>query len=534
MTSFFDDFDDGTIDSAWTTSGGGWSESGSQLQTDANNLVAVTRSQANAYGTWQLKIDNVQFNDDFDYTDSVVYVCLPNGASDLSNGYAIEYATNDDGVRLLKLVDGAATTLINAPLLDEPYDIELSRDSAGTFSLTVNGTSYGTATDTTFTSSQELHLVGIGGLSDSPFAVDYIGVEPLPPAAPASASQTITGDGSITVSWDGVTTASNYRLEVGEDGGSYQTVATSISADTSSYAYQASPGTDTHQFRVRAENTAGSSDWVDTATKSTDIGSVSLTVVDNDQIDLSWDAVDDADEYDILRADASGSTRSDYTVAGTVGTNTTTYSDTTVEDGEQYYYRIDAVYSGTNSLSADEVAGTTPLPAPTLDALDASVADAITVEYILADDSSDGDVTVERSRDGGSSWTTVATIAALSQTSYTDTGLLDGEAYHYRLTRATDHVSAQSGTLSATTILPAPTELSVGTVDATSAAISWTDNHDYGDTRVDYRRSSSSSWTEWATVDRGVENDTLTGLLNGEAYDVRVVAVTEHTATEDQ
>lgn len=335
----------------------------------------------------------------------------------------------------------------------------------------------------------------------------------------------------MTITWtDNSGNEDNFRIEVSEDGGTWSYV-TDVSANTTSYTYSAATATDTHRFRVRAENQVDVSSWSYTTTKSTDIGSVAKTVVDGDQIDLSWDDVDGENGYDILRAEATGSARADYDVVANVAADTTSYSDTGLEDGEKYFYRIDAVYSSANSLSG-EIYDTTPLPSPDgMTVTDSGTEDEITVSWNLNDDSTDGGVEVLRSTDG-TTGSVVATLASDAE-SYTDTGLLDGEEYHYTVRRNTDHASADSSQVSSVTILPAPTTLTVDTTRDTEADISWTDNHDYGDTRVDYKRSSATSWTTFSTLSRNTEAETLTGLLNGEEYDARAVAETEHTETVD-
>jgi len=91
-----------------------------------------------------------------------------------------------------------------------------------------------------------------------------------------------------------------------------------------------------------------------------------------------------------------------------------------------------------------------------------------------------------------------------------------------------------SGQATATTVLPAPTNLAA-TATAGSATLTWVDNANNGTVRVESRRSSEASFsTEVSGLARGTETYDLTGLLNGEEYDARVVAVTEHTETVDE
>ena len=345
---------------------------------------------------------------------------------------------------------------------------------------------------------------------------------------PSGVSQTVTGDDQIDVSWnyDG---DANFVVEVSEQGGAYEAVTTTAST---SITYSATPSTNSHRFRVRAESAGDEGGWAYTETVDTDPSNLSVTTVASREIGLVWDGIRDANDYEILRAESTGSNPLDYSPVGTTG-GLTTFTDTSLEDGERYYYRVRAVYPGTDSQPTNEVDATTPLPTPALDALDTATAREIVVEYTLTDNSSDGDLTIERSDDGGSTWTTVTTVTNLSTTEYTDSGLLDGMEYAYRLTRETDHASVQSGTLPATTILPAPTGLEALDTGDESIDIVWDATHNTGQTRVDYRETGANEWETFGIVARDTVTETITGLLNGEEYELRVVAVTDDAEEVD-
>ena len=354
------------------------------------------------------------------------------------------------------------------------------------------------------------------------------------PEAPLNTSQTVTGDDAIDLSWDENTSAGNpsdYDIQVSEDGGSYTQVA-NVSGSTT-YSYSASPSTNSHRFRVRASNSAGTSDWAYTETVATDPTNLSVTGTAQSEISLAWDSVRDATGYEVLLAEASGDAASDYSSEATPAA--APYTITDLEDGERYYARVRATYSGTDSQLTNEVDATTPLPAPALDAPNASTPREITIPYTLEDNSTDGDVLVERSADGGATWSEIATVTDLSATAYTDAGLLDGREYTYRLTRRTDHAETTSATVSAITILPAPTNLAPTTIGDTSVGYAWDATHNQGQTRVEFRRAGEGDdWTTYETVSNGTEAATIDGLLTGEQYEGRVVAQTDFTETEDE
>lgn len=535
----FEDFEDGNVD-GWTGDTGVFSAQGNTvlsgsysgeltIDTANSSFNAVEYSYPATAGYFELEFVGDQFgSDDFDgprfrlYDDSGTKIVEVRFLGD-GNVYA------EDG--------GGLSNTGYSWYGGVQYTVRVVPDfAAGTFDLIIDGTTaasdYALSNAASGHASVQLSLFA-NNVSGTYNAVwDDLDAASPQPAAPTNVSQTVEGNDQIQVDADENTTAGSYdtyRIEVSEDSGSWTPVATPSSMP---YTYTATESVDSHQFRVRGENSYGSSDWVTTATKSTDITSLTVSNADATSFDLSWDAADDASDYDVLLAEAMGSTEADYSVDQT--TTSTGATVTGLENGEMYYARAIARYPSADSLSTVEASTTTALPDPTLDSLDVSVIREVTVNYSLNDNSSDGDVLVELSRDGGSTWKYSQTVSDLSATSVTFTGLRDGEEYTARVTRSTDHATSQSGTMSAITILPAPGGLTHPVVGDTSADYEWMPQHNYGQTRVEYKRTSDSTWQTYSTLDNDATMETVDGLRNGEAYDSRVVAETEHAETVDQ
>lgn len=290
------------------------------------------------------------------------------------------------------------------------------------------------------------------------------------------------------------------------------------------------PGNDNVDFEIDTSSayTPPDNDAVDFTLKAFKTPVLTATAVSGDQIDLTWTASGGGqDGYRIYRAEASGSTTADYTQIADVGSDTTAYSDTGREDGERYFYRVEAYQSDGDTALSAEAAATTALPAASVTP-DTSTEDEITLSWTKADDSPDGTWELYRSEDG-SLGTLIETFTDLSTASYTDTGLDDGEEYIYTLRRVTDHAEADA-TQSAIALLPAPTDLSLSP-GTREIALSWGVTHDDGTQTVQFKRSSESTWTDWATgLSLSTTSATITGLLDGEEYDVRVLAVNDTTA----
>jgi predicted phage tail protein len=126
---------------------------------------------------------------------------------------------------------------------------------------------------------------------------------------------------------------------------------------------------------------------------------------------------------------------------------------------------------------------------------------------------------VQRSADGSTNWTLVATLGA-NVTSYQDTGLTAGTTYYYRV-RAYNAAgnSGFSNTASATTL-----------ADTASITLAWDDNSTTeSGFRVERSPNGTSSWTEIGTTNANVTTYQNTGLTRGATYYYRVRA---YTATE--
>ena len=372
---------------------------------------------------------------------------------------------------------------------------------------------------------------GGGNSGDGLVVIEYTSA----PAAPNNADIDIEDDDTGTATWDEDNSAgspSGYDVDIQTDGGSWTRVA-DLGSSARSHTETLARATDTVRFRVRAVNSAGASDWSYTSTESTNVSGLQIIGTTATSIDLSWSNPSANDGTDVLIAEAPGSTAADYSVDQSVGAAQSTATVTGLENGERFHIRVQATYTGadaTPSPVSNEVDTTLAVPAPSIDSLDASTQREITVAYTLADNSTDGDVLVERSTDGGSTWTEAGTASDLSATELVDTGLDDGAEYTHRLTRRTDHTEATSGTLSVTTIAPAPTLDSL-TVDGDILDVAGTDtgNSELShEIQIQRTNTTGSTWAQSGADIAAVAGDgnSITGsteaLLDGERYDARL------------
>ncbi|USZ75744.1 hypothetical protein NGM07_00085 [Halorussus vallis] len=350
-------------------------------------------------------------------------------------------------------------------------------------------------------------------------------------SAPSGASQTVDTPTAITLSFtDNTDNETSFRVEKSVDGGAW-THVTDLSANTTSQQFTVSKSADTFQWRIRAETEHTTSGWATTGTAATDGSGLTATVASGTKIDLGWDAKPDADEYHLYRAQASSSSLADYTQIATIAAGTTTHSDTGLESGEEYHYRLAPVYGTTEDNPSVNVAATTSLPAASGVTLDTSTQNEIGVSWTRNDNSSDGVWEIYRSTDG-SLGTLQTTISTLSTTSWTDTPVPDGEKYYYTIRRVTDHASADSSQVSATTILPAPVIDSL-TVSGDQFEVAFQDRSDNEDEfRVYLRPTGTASWTFDGTAAADATSYTTTSQRDGEEYELKVAAYTEDAESD--
>jgi Fibronectin type III domain len=181
-------------------------------------------------------------------------------------------------------------------------------------------------------------------------------------------------------------------------------------------------------------------------------------------IRLAWTDVPDASGYQIFRSTGTEIWRS----VATTDRDVTAYTDDGLAVGTTYFYRIVTITDAGTAPPSDVVSATTsagPLSATTLTCSSTSP-DAVDLSW--SDVEGETGYRIERSTDGASDWTTIATTGQ-DVTVYTDAGLAPGTAYYFRVFAENDAgESPPSNVSSATTAAEQPP--SSGEADPMDAA----------------------------------------------------------------
>ncbi len=248
-------------------------------------------------------------------------------------------ATDEDGFRLERKTSVEPFTVI----ADTGVDI-------------VSYTDTGLLCETTYT----YRLVAYNSYGDSEYSNDAGATTlPLPvPASPSNLTATAAGPDQIDLSWiDHAEDEDGLRIERSEDGVVYS-LLTELPSDSASYSDTGLSYATHYTYRVAAYNGYGSSGYSNEAGATTlppvlaSPTDLSASAVGNHQIDLSWtDNTDNEEGFRIERRLEGGV----FEPVAMTAANTVSYSDTELNHGTLYCYRVlaylDVYESGYSSES---------------------------------------------------------------------------------------------------------------------------------------------------------------------------------------
>jgi hypothetical protein len=187
--------------------------------------------------------------------------------------------------------------------------------------------------------------------------LDYLQVNaavPAPPLVPR-VSATATGPYSVKLTWPAVAHAQSYSVFRSGVSAPLATGLTSSNFTDSTILV----GNTTNTYTVAAVNAGGASASSAAVTVTTPLDApagFTVSVVTNGYA-LNWIAANGASTYRIRRATNSGGP---YTVIATVPASATSYTDSTANPNEIYYYEIYASNAAGNSANSYQLSVNTP------------------------------------------------------------------------------------------------------------------------------------------------------------------------------
>ncbi|HEX8914992.1 MAG TPA: fibronectin type III domain-containing protein [Humisphaera sp.] len=327
------------------------------------------------------------------------------------------------------------------------------------------------------------------------------------PTAPTNAVATANSDTQVTLTWTDAAGETGYTVERSGNGGSTWAVLTSgVAANATTYTDSTTTEETAYLYRVKATNSAGSSGYATAAsvtTLPTAPSGLTAEALSSDTAELHWtNASAAASGVKIERRVSGGGWSQIAQVAG----NVTSYVDPTLDESVEYEYRVRATSGGRNSAYSN-TAGISSLPlAATSLAVTGTTTTTVTLGWSAA--SAAPTAVIERSDDGGDTFTAVGTVAG-NVTTFTDDDvsdrLVEGTTYQYRVRmyNGAGGFSDPTDTVVAVTLAAAPTGVQAN-VSAGNVLITWADqsNGEEG-FRVERRNQGDSSWTFLWDVEPG-------------------------------
>jgi uncharacterized protein len=338
---------------------------------------------------------------------------------------------------------------------------------------------------------------------------------------PSNLSAEALDDQSISLTWtDNCNYELGYRLER-DSGSGFEQIA-ELGENVTDYTDSGLNYSTSYQYRVRAYTSLNVSEYSnqDGATMIIPAPSnLTAEALDDQSIHLTWTDNCTFESGYRLERNSSGSGFEQITE---LGENITEYTDSGLNYGIYYQYRVRAITSLNASEYVTLIGVETIFPAPTN--LTAEALDDQSIQLSWTDNCTfESGYRLER--DGGSGFEQIAELGE-NITEYTDSGLTYSTSYQYRVRAFTSlNVSEYSNQDGATMIIPVPSNLSAEALDDQSIELTWTDNCTF---ELGYRleRDSGSGFEQIAELGENITEFTDNGLTYGDSYQYRVSAFT--------
>ncbi len=181
------------------------------------------------------------------------------------------------------------------------------------------------------------------------------GPPPIAPETPEALTAIATSHSMINLTWHDMSdNEESFVIQRRVIGGTFQNIKT-LGAGSVSFSDTSLVALTEYTYRIKAENSAGSSGWSDIAYATTDDEAViepetpevlEATTVSKTVINLTWRDMSDNEESFVIERMISGGT---FQELQTMGANSTSFSDTGLTASTEYTYRIKALNSAGDS-----------------------------------------------------------------------------------------------------------------------------------------------------------------------------------------
>jgi len=363
--------------------------------------------------------------------------------------------------------------------------------------------------------------IGYGGFCEQ-YGISTGSSGQLPnPNPPISLSAVAVSESRIDLQWaDTAKIEEGFILERSNDGVNY-TLCANLSPDNTVYSDTGVTPESTYYYRVKSFNATGDSAY------SNDIliipvnipTNLTTTVISSTQIDISW--TDNSGNEAGFKIERKTAIDADYTVLTTIASaDITTFSDIGLIDGTGYYYRVKTFNAYGESSYSNETCTPTPILAPS--SLGTNVVSSSQIDLTWLDNSAtESGYKIERKSGIAGSYSVITTVAGSNVVLLSDTGLLDGMTYYYRVSayNATGE-SSYSNEASPAIPLNTPSVLVANQVSSSRIDLAWTDNsNNESGFRIERKTGLNGTYGEITQAMANVISFSDTsGLIDGTVY----------------
>ena len=348
------------------------------------------------------------------------------------------------------------------------------------------------------------------------------------PTAPGNLTATTSSNNQINIGWtDNSNNEAGFKIERKTGNAGTFTQIASVSANVNSFASTGLSANTKYFFRVRAYNNGGHSAYA-AAVDATTLpnapaapANLTATPLINLQIKIVWK--DNAANESIFLIERKLGEAGAYAQIATAGPNATTYTDADLSAVTTYFYRVRASNLGGSSAYSNEISTTTLANPPFAPSNLFSVAVSQTQIDLTWNDNAanENGFTIERKTAAGT-FEQLLTIGA-NVKSYSDTGLVQGTEYFYRVRSYNGNGYSAYSNESGSETFPSPpvaaNSLTAAPASNTKISLTWIDDADNeSGFKIERKIGAAGTYAQVATT-----NANIVSLV-----DSNLVAVTEY------
>jgi len=350
-----------------------------------------------------------------------------------------------------------------------------------------------------------------------------------PPAAPSGLRLSGITSNQAQLFWNDNSTATpSFKIERKVQGGSFSEIA-QVGGGVLTYTNTGLAGNTTYVYRVRAFNSNGDSDYSAEASGTTlpnpplAPSNLVATAVSQTQINLTWSDGSNNETSFRLERSTDGSS---FTLVGLLGADATSFSDSPLNVGTRYWYRVRASNAGGDSPFSNTADATTFPTAPAgPTGLTVTVQSDVSLRLNWSDNSNNEDgFIIQRSADGGFTFSQITTTSPNVLT-YTDSTLQPNRTYFYRVSASNlGGTSGFSNRASGLTLPSAPTNIQVDALPDGTIEVTWNAPAGGADGYIVDYSIEQSQFLEAGRTNSGTTRFVHSGLLPNRSFTYKVKA----------